>query len=175
MIGYRHCDPRYPFLWESASQPPARWHADGQGPAQYIADTPAGAWAEFLRHEGITEEIDLQGVKRALWAVSVDDTTFEKPILPDNILYGDEHYYPECQAEAERLRNGGAAAIQAPSAALTPGAANGFLVDHGRLQDGPPADGQVYVLFGTHPKMLGWLIVDRGRPPASLLPLVRHL
>jgi hypothetical protein len=49
-------------LWEAASQPAARWHADGEGPAQYLADTPVGAWAEFLRHEGITDEADLSGV-----------------------------------------------------------------------------------------------------------------
>ena len=56
MIVYRHADARFPFLWESADQPPARWHGSGEGPVQYFADTPDGAWAEFVRHEGITEE-----------------------------------------------------------------------------------------------------------------------
>ena len=62
MILFRHCDRRFPFQWDAASQPAARWHADGEGPAQYLADTPVGAWAEFLRHEGITDEADLSGV-----------------------------------------------------------------------------------------------------------------
>jgi hypothetical protein len=44
---FRHTDPRFPFLWESTDQPPARWHDRGEGPVQYLADTPDGAWAEF--------------------------------------------------------------------------------------------------------------------------------
>ena len=56
MILYRHADPRFPFLWESSEQPPARWHDSNEGPVHYFADTPDGAWAEFLRHEGITSE-----------------------------------------------------------------------------------------------------------------------
>jgi hypothetical protein len=174
MIGFRHSDSRFPFLWERADQPPARWHGSGQGPAQYIADTPAGAWAEFLRHEGITEVEDLQGVSRALWAIDIDEGNFEKPDLSDDILYGGELYYPECQAEAERLRAAGTTALQAPSAALNPGAANGYVVNNG-IQSAPPSDGQVFVLFGARPTTVGWLIVDHGSPPASVLPLVRHL
>ncbi|MEC5180543.1 RES family NAD+ phosphorylase [Arthrobacter sp. CG_A4] len=174
MIAYRQCDSRYPFFWEANNQPEARWHAQGQGPVQYLADTPVGAWAEFLRHEGITEEVDLAGVSRALWAVNVDDDTFETPDLSENLLFGDEHCYPQCQAEAARLRLRGAMALRAPSAALNPGAANGLLVDKG-VHDGPAADGQVYVLFGRRPRTVGWLIVDHGSPPASVLPRVRHL
>ena len=84
MILFRQCDRRFPFLWEAANQPAARWHADGEGPAQYLADTPSGAWAEFLRHEGITNEADLAGVERALWAVEVpvDAILFGVPTCP---------------------------------------------------------------------------------------------
>ena len=53
MILFRHADPRFPFLWETADQPGARWHGDREGPAHYFADTPDGAWAEFLRLEEI--------------------------------------------------------------------------------------------------------------------------
>ena len=59
MIGFRQVDARYPFLWEDSRQPEGRWHAAGDGPAHYIADTPDGAWAEFLRHEEITDPDDL--------------------------------------------------------------------------------------------------------------------
>src|SRR5262245_40501368 len=55
MILFRQVDARFPFLWEDARQPAGRWHAAGDGPAHYFADTPDGAWAEFLRHEEITE------------------------------------------------------------------------------------------------------------------------
>ena len=47
MIGYRHSDPRYPFLWEDNAQPAARWHGDGQGPVHYLADTPTGGPVTF--------------------------------------------------------------------------------------------------------------------------------
>ncbi len=73
MIVYRHADSRFPFLWESADQPPARWHGPAEGPVQYFADTPDGAWAEFLRYEGITDESELINVRRALWVIEVPD------------------------------------------------------------------------------------------------------
>lgn len=71
MIGYRQADPRYPFLWSDASQPEARWHADGDGPAHYFADTPDGAWAELLRHEEIHDPADVATIRRALWVVEL--------------------------------------------------------------------------------------------------------
>jgi hypothetical protein len=49
-LGFRHCDHRKPFRWQSDAQPAARW-TDREGPGNYFADTPMGAWAEFLRHE----------------------------------------------------------------------------------------------------------------------------
>src|ERR1700730_7769821 len=73
MIWYRHADPRYPFLWESSEQPPARWHGEGEGPAHYLSDTAEGAWAEYLRHEEITDLEDLPGIRRSIWAVEVPD------------------------------------------------------------------------------------------------------
>jgi len=50
MIVYRHADPRFPFLCESANT--SRIHPMD--------------WAEFLRHEGITQESELVNVRRAL-------------------------------------------------------------------------------------------------------------
>src|SRR5437773_2563281 len=69
----RNADRRFPFFWESNVQPAARGHGDGDGPAQYLADTPDGAWADFLRHQGITDPSDLAGVSRSLWAIEVDE------------------------------------------------------------------------------------------------------
>ena len=71
MIVFRHADPRLPFLWETAGQPSGRWHEAGRGPAHYLADTPEGAWAEFLRHEEISDPADLAGVRRAMWAIEI--------------------------------------------------------------------------------------------------------
>ena len=174
MIGFRNCDRRWPFLWEIRNQPAARWNHEGDGPAQYVADTPDGAWAEFLRHEEITDELDLAGVSRALWSVDVDVTGASEPALPRGVMTGDLSSYPECQAEARHLRDHGVTEISAPSAALEPGGAGGYRVEIG-FCPGVPRDGIVYVLFGARPDVTGWLIVDDGRPPVELLRRVRHL
>ena len=73
MIAFRQCDARCPFLWEGAAQPEGRWHAAGEGPAHYFADTPDGAWADFLRHEEIRDAADLATIRRAIWAVDIGD------------------------------------------------------------------------------------------------------
>jgi RES domain len=175
VILYRHADPRFPFLWEAADQPPGRWHAPGTGPAQYLADTPDGAWAEFLRHEGITDPADLQNVRRALWAVEVPDSLETvQPELPLGILTGGIDTYPSCQAEATRLRGRGAVGLRATSAGLLPGAARGWHVDGG-LRPGRVRDGLVIVLFGRRPDLTGWAATEAGRPPADLLARARPL
>jgi hypothetical protein len=175
MIVYRHADPRFPFLWESASQPPARWHGPGEGPVQYFADTPDGAWAEFLRHEGITKESELENIRRALWAVDVpDDLHAGAPRVTQAVLTGGLDTYEECQKEARRLRNGGVSALQAPSAALLPGCARGWKVDGG-LQPATERDGTVLAIFGARPDLIGWMAAFAAHPRSDLLSRVRHL
>lgn len=175
MIWFRNSDRRWPFVWEGNIQPAARWHADRAGPAQYFADTPDGAWAEFIRHEEITDPADLAGVERHLWAVEIpDDETAAAPVLPGGVLRGGLDSYPECQDEAGRLRAGGATALEAPSAALVDGGARGEFVRSG-LVEGDERDGRVFVLFGERPDLRGWLSAAAGRPSDRLLPLVRPL
>ena len=175
MIVYRHADPRFPFLWESANQPPGRWHGAGEGPVQYFADTPDGAWAEFVRHEAITNESELANVRRALWAVDLPDIV--RPVEPQlnaAVLAGGLETYERCQTEARRLRDSGAPALRAPSAALLPGCARGWKVDGG-LQAAMDRDGTVIVLFGPRPDVVGWMAVFKGRPRSDLLGRVRQL
>jgi hypothetical protein len=176
-LGFRHCDPRAPFLWQSADQPPARWHGIGEGPANYFADTPVGAWAEFLRHEGITDAADLAGVRRSLWVVELPDGDKAAPAtpqLPPALLQGDEDSYRACQAEARRLRAAGATSIEAPAAALLPGGASGWSSNVAGLVTAQPArDGRVWVIFGAL-AATGWVAVQAGAPPAQVLPLVRQ-
>ncbi len=175
MILFRHADPRFPFLWENSAQPPARWHGRGEGPVQYLADTPDGAWAEFLRHEGITSESELANVRRALWAVEVaDDLPSDPPRLAQAVLTGGLASYEECQNEARRLRSRGAKALRAPSAALLPGDARGWKVDGG-LHPGSDRDGTVFAVFGTRPDFIGWVAAFAARPRWDLLTRVRHL
>jgi len=175
MIVYRHADPRFPFLWETAYQPAGRWHEQGEGPVQYFADTPDGAWAEFLRHEGIREEAELEGIRRSLWAVELpDDLALQDPRLPKRVMRGSTATYACCRREARRLRKNGAVALRAPSAALLPGGAAGWKVSGG-LQPAETRDGYVLALFGPRPDLVGWAAAFTGRPRADLLPRVRPL
>jgi hypothetical protein len=174
VIVFRHVDPRRPFLWETAGQPAGRWHAAGRGPAHYLADTPEGAWAEFLRHEEITDPADVTGIRRALWAIQIPDAPRARPKLPDRTLRGGTTSYARCQREAERLRKGGARGLVAPSAALEADGARGSRVDGG-MKRGPAREPKVIVLFGGRPDLVGWAVVEEGRPSESLLEHVRHL
>jgi hypothetical protein len=173
---FRNADSRFPPLSETDAQSPARWHGPGEGPAQYVADTPDGAWAEFLRHEEITEPEDLAGVARSLWAFEVDEAELAdaSQVAAEGLL-GNEETYPACQEIARKARASGATSIRAPSAALLAGAARGERTDGGGLVPGADRDGAVYVLYGRRPDLRGWRIVDAGRPPARLLGLVRPM
>lgn len=173
MIVFRHADPRFPFLWENAGQPPARWHGEGEGPVHYFSDTPDGAWAEFLRHEEITTPEDIATIRRALWAVELRNPPTEQPNLPVQTLTGGPETYDDCRAEARRVRNRGATGLIAPCAALFDGGARGWKVDGG-LQPASSRDGYVMVLFGRRPDLVGWPATIEGRPSEDLLPRVRH-
>lgn len=174
MIAFRNYDARFPFLWESDAQPAARWHGTGEGPVQYFADTPDGAWAEFLRHEEITEIDDLAGVHRGMCAIDIDPAECAETVLPTAVLTGDESTHRRCRAEAARIRATGARGLSAPSAALKPGAAAGLYVDDG-FHYAEPRDGQVYVLFGRRPDLIGWRVTTDSRPPIQILDQVNHL
>lgn len=173
MIVFRHADPRFPFLWESADQPPGRWHGPGEGPVHYFADTPDGAWAEFLRHEEITDPVDLDTVARALWAIEVGRLPTAVPALQPDALAGGPDSYEACRAEASRIRTRGERGLVAPSAALLPGTPSGFRTE-GALQPGPPREERVVVLFGQLPGLVGWAACAIGRPRVDLLRRVRH-
>jgi hypothetical protein len=118
----------------------------------------------------VSDEADLEGVDRALWAIELGEPDAE---VPDDMARGGRGSYPACQDEAARLRADGATAFVVGSAALHPSAAGGRRVERG-LRDGPPSDGRVFVLFGVQPDLVGWLVVDHGRPPIELLAAVRH-
>ena len=174
MIVFRQADARYPLLWESRNQPAGRWHAHGDGPAHYFADTPDGAWAEFLRHEELTEPDDLATVRRRMWAVEIPDEPAAQLGIPHHIATGGLRTYPLCQAEAARLRATGARRLAAPSAALVDGGATGTVVKDGP-RPGPRRNGIVIVLFGPPDGLVGWTAGDAARPAEDLLPRVRAM
>jgi len=174
---FRHCDPRFPFLWQSSAQPAARWHGEDEGPANYFADTPTGAWAEFLRHEGITEAADLQGVRRSLWAIElppVNPQDIALADLPAKLLFGDESSYPACQRAALRWRASGKTWLRAPTAALLPGQAKGWTATALTTREQSAREGWVWVYYGQC-NFVGWPVVEAGQPPAAVLPLTRPL
>src|SRR5215471_20138816 len=121
MIVFRQVDGRYPFLWDDASQPAGRWHGDGEGPAHYFADTPDGAWAEFLRHEEITDPDDLATIRRQMWAVEIGNPPADRPDLPAVVVTGGVETYARCQQEARTMRQRGVRGLVAPTAALLAG------------------------------------------------------
>lgn len=173
-LGFRHADTRFAFFWESARQPPARWHRAGSGPAQYVADTSDGAWAEFLRHEEIRDPTDLAGIERSLWAVQLPDNIDDAEDATVSVEAGGLDSYAACQEHAGRRRAAGITMLRAPSAALQPGGARGQVTDHG-LREAPDRDGHLYVLYGTYPRLRAWRVVERGSPPERILGLVRQL
>ena len=172
MIAFRHADPRFPFLRETASPVPGRWNRSGDL-AHCLSDTPDGAWAEFLRHEEISDPEDIPHIRRALWAVEVGDLPAARPGLPGDVLTGGRASWPACQREAARLRAAGELGLTAPSAALVPGGAHGFRVEGGE-RPGSPRDGVTIVLFGARPDLIGWRAAASGGPAADLLGRVRH-
>lgn len=173
MIVFRHADRRFPFLWETAEQPAARWHGAGEGPVAYLAETADGAWAEFLRHEEIRDAADLEGVTRAIWAIELPERPRTRPRLPPETLTGGRETWSDCQAEARRLRRRGKSAIVTPSAALLP-SPSGFRTEGG-LRPGPSRRERAFVLFGPRPGLVGWCACAEGRPRGDLLPRVRQM
>ena len=174
MIVFRHADPRFPFLWESSAQPPARWHGLGEGPVQYFSETPDGAWAELIRHEEITDAADVETISRSLWAIDLPQVPPTESSLPIDTLTGGVDTYETCRREARAMRALGIDGLVAPSAAIIGETASGFRTDGG-LRPGPTRPERTLVLFGPRPDLVGWVACDAGRPRANLRERVRSL
>lgn len=174
MILYRQTDPNYPFLWEGTEQPTMRWHGQGHGPAHYFSTTADGAWAEFLRHEEITDPRDLEGIRgRAVWIVETEEVPRTDIDLPDAVLSGGVDTWPQCQREAARLRRErGVAALRVPSAALRSPGAKVFRVGGGVHTEDVATE--VVVMYGPQPHLRAQLAA-LGRPHPTLLARVRPL
>jgi len=175
VIVFRNTDIDVPFFWSTDRQPAARWHADGEGPAQYTSSTPDASWAEFLRHNGIADADDLEGIARSMWALEIPDAEpTGVPALQIETETGDLTSYPGCQAEAARLRAGGMSRLVANAAAVLPGTPSGW-VSGPDLLPAPARDELTVVLFGARPELVGWVTATLGRPSPALLDRVRHL
>lgn len=169
---YRSCDKRFPFVWTTDDQPEARWHGPGEGPCHYLATSPKGAWAEVIRHEGITGPDDLEDLDRALWEVMTPTPT-SRPELSDEVLVGGRSTYPQCQTEARRLRNAGARGLVAPSAALLSRGAEIVTVDESGMTSTSTYPSEVVVLFA--PNRIQGIELAEGHYGADILGDVRPL
>ena len=177
MIVYRQTDVDVPFFWESHRQPAQRWHDTGEGPAQYASSTPDAAWSEFLRHAGIDDPADLEGVSRVMWVIEIPESEVEEeaamPALPMAVMTGGTEHYGACRAEARRLRAEGATHLVAPAAAVLPGTPSGWRVDGG-LVPAPARDEVTIVVFGRPVDAVAW-VAAVGRPAADIILRVRYL
>ena len=122
-LGFRVCDRRYPFLWSGAGQGSGRWNRTGDQPVHYLASTPTVAWAEWIRHQEITDPGDLAGVAAALWAVLIPQEWGTKD-LDSVALHLDQVLDTSPSAQDARLalvghlKKQGAQGLLAPTAAL---------------------------------------------------------
>jgi RES domain len=128
-VAFRYSNYDTPF-WVRSNSESGRWHSAGAGPTQYLCTTVEGAWAELIRAEGLSSEVEVSLIKMPMWVAEVnvqriaDYGTFEKAAqagFPADALIDDD--YSRCQLEGQRLRAAGYRGVFAPSAAL-PGAVN---------------------------------------------------
>jgi len=181
-LGFRVCDRRYPFLWQTAGQQAGRWNRAGDDPVHYLAGTPTVAWAEWIRHQEIEDPADLAGVAAALWAVLIPEAWSDQDLravdLSMELVLG---ITPEAEAArlalVDQLKSQGAQGLLAPTAALHQSDA---IVPCTRVRDGSeeadalPTPAQVILLWCAAEQLPGWCCVPEGRPGPELLPLVRR-
>jgi len=182
-VGFRVCDRRYPFLWETSGQPAGRWNRAGDQPVHYLATTPTVAWAEWIRHQEIDDPDDLAGVAAALWAVLIPATWGSRDLQVVELAIEQVlSCAPEAQAArlalVESLRRQGAQGLMAPTAALhhsdrvSPCVRVGDGLDQ---QDQLEVPAQVILLWCSATLLPGWCCVHEGRPGPEVVPLVRRV
>lgn len=181
-LGFRVCDRRHPFLWSGAGQGSGRWNRSGDQPVHYLASTPTVAWAEWIRHQEITDPGDLAGVAAALWAVLIPQAWGFKELdsvaLPlDQVLDSSPEAQDARLGLVEQLKKHGAQGLLAPTASLhhSDRVLPAVRVSNGTEQlEQLAMPAQVILLWCEARVLPGWCCVPEGRPGAELLPLVRR-
>lgn len=174
VVAYRVAAWDTPF-WVNPNRSSGRYNRAGTGPTQYLCLHPLGPWAEYLRRESLRDAAEVAELRQRIWAARL--------LLPDDVpvlsfetarsfgvepraLVVDEH--EACQRFAEEWRAahpGGM--LRVPSAAL-PGTQNLVVFGPRLLVDYRTA------LWDAELDVPAAVVADGARPPASLLPLVRH-
>lgn len=140
------------------------------------------AWAEWIRHQEITDPGDLAGVAAALWAVLIPQEwgsgELDSVAMPlDQVLDPSPAAQDARLALVEQRKQQGAQGLLAPTAALQESDAvlPAVRVSNGTEQPERLArPAQVILLWCEASALPGWCCVPEGRPGAELLPLVRR-
>jgi RES domain-containing protein len=123
-VGFRYSDYDNPF-WARANTLGGRWHRGGTEPTQYLSLSPDAAWADRIRHENLTTEIEVAMIRMPLWVAKLEENriadystfdTAEGAGFPPDALVDDD--WTRCQEEGDRLRSLGFRGILAPAASL---------------------------------------------------------
>lgn len=132
---FRQVSPRHSPLWhkplpiEPQQQEAQRYNRQGIDYVQYFASSPRAAWAEHVRHEGIKDPVDLEAVRRAIYAAWITEVEIAdlsgleiaeglEAGLSNALVGDDEASLERARALADDLRLSGYRGLLAPSAAL---------------------------------------------------------
>jgi len=176
-VAYRHVADGVPPLWHGAGsatlrQESGRWHREGEALVQYLALSSDGAWAEFVRYEGVRVDARRRRALRSLWQLRVcadqiaDLSTFDKWEacgLDPAIAVGD---HANSQALASELRRAGYRGVLSPSAALDVAGAVNLALFGGRIEhriEGEPLPDEP-IGGANAPWLPTILLTDRGAP-----------
>ncbi len=171
MIVYRHAGYGTPLRTEPARRP-GRYHSGNEpSPTQYLCLHPLGPFAEFLRGHSLRLPEQVRQVRERTWALRLEQQGLaeigfanarEFGLEPAELVADDP---AACRQRAAELRSAGVPGIIVPSAAL-PGTRN--LVLFGARVGSP------YLLEPLGAVDIpASITADAGRPPISLLDLVR--
>ena len=181
-FGFRVCDRRYSFWWQSAGQRACRWKRDGDETIHYLANTPTAAWAEWIRHQESEDPDDLAGVAASLWTVLMPDHWSEQNLQPVNLsmklVLGTtpEAAKPRLSL-VDQLKAQGAQCLLASSAApyhscQLPPCSRVYVGSNQADQLLMPA--QVLLLWCAAEQLPCWCSGSEGRPEPELVHLVRR-
>lgn len=176
-VAYRHVADGVPPLWHGAGnttlrQESGRWHREGESFVQYLALSSDGAWAEFVRYDGVRVDARRRRALRSLWQLCVladgiaDLSTFDKWEacgLDPEIAVGD---HIRSQALASELRRARYRGVLSPSAALDVDGAVNLTLFGARIEQhvrGLPLPDEP-VGGPNAPWLPAILLTDRGAP-----------
>ncbi len=169
-VAFRWSTYDVPF-WARGNTREGRWNRLGDDPTQYWSLSPDAAWAELIRHEGLTTEGELDLVRMPLWVcrfatARIEDLrvscTRARLGVDDGQLLDDD--WTACQELRARLP-ARVAGLIAPCVAL-PDQANLTLFGARRA-----------IAFDRRAALASAVPATRaaiGRPPAGLLVRVRR-